>query len=238
MRTLPYPKSAASGSWPISPSVETLAALALRMRKSVIPRDRLTLRSRPPSTRADARRPGQEGGVSKGERGTALVEFAIVAPLMLVLAFGLLELGRMLFDYQAINSGLRSAARYLGRVPVRCTALGANNGIVLDSSHSGIALNLAFTGKPTAPAGPEDRLVKYWDGSGLTVNIECVDNSAFYSCVPCFVGTYPDTGRLRPFFPRITVSAQVAFPLITTLPLGIGANVTLSAQHIEVNLGE
>ncbi len=172
------------------------------------------------------------------ERGTAAVELAIVAPLMLILAFGLLELGRMLFDYQAINSGLRAATRFLGRVPVRCTQQGINNGIVLDSTHSDIARNLAFTGKPTEPAGPGDRLVSYWDGSGLTVNIECVDNSWFYNCAPCLVGAYPDTGRLRPFFPRITLSATVPFPLINSLPLGLGANITLSAQHIEANLGD
>jgi len=69
-----------------------------------------------------------------GERGTALVEFALVAPLMLMLMFGFLELGRMLFDYQAINGGLRNAARYLSRVPITCTAPGASNGIVSRTS--------------------------------------------------------------------------------------------------------
>src|SRR3989304_1928114 len=111
-----------------------------------------------------------------GERGTALVEFALVAPLMLMLMFGFLELGRMLFDYQAINGGLRNAARYLSRVPITCTAPGASNGTVDDAGHLTFARSLAFTGKlpPTVPA---DRLVNYWDGSGLTVTIECVSNA-------------------------------------------------------------
>lgn len=173
------------------------------------------------------------------ERGTAAVELAIVAPFMLILAFGFLEIGRMLFDYQAITGGVRNAARYLGRVPVSCTEEGANNGTIVTSLHGDIARNLAFTGKPTDPTGPEDRLVKYWDGSGLTVTVECVNNSYFLDdCSPCLAGNFPNTGRARPFFPRITVAASVPFPLITTLPFGAGAAITLASRHIEVNFGD
>jgi TadE-like protein len=164
------------------------------------------------------------------ERGTAAVEFAMLAPVMLIMAFGLLEVGRMLFDYQAINSGVRVAARYLSRVPLDCS--GVNTAPVQ------AARNIAYTGTPD---GSGDRLVSYWDGSGaqLSVTLNCTPNYPHVSCAP-WNGTPaigPDPGRTPPLCTQITVTATVPFPLITMLPLGIGPNITLTAEHREVNFG-
>ena len=50
-----------------------------------------------------------------GQRSQALVEFAIVAPILLVLLFGVVDFGRVIYTYvtlnQAVNEGARVAIR-------------------------------------------------------------------------------------------------------------------------------
>jgi Flp pilus assembly protein TadG len=45
-------------------------------------------------------------------RGQALVEFALVFPLFLLFLFGLIEVGRVIYLYNAFNEAAREAARY------------------------------------------------------------------------------------------------------------------------------
>lgn len=49
------------------------------------------------------------------EDGTALVEFGISLPTILIILFAIIETSRMLFAYQAAIGGVRDAARYFGR---------------------------------------------------------------------------------------------------------------------------
>lgn len=50
-----------------------------------------------------------------GQRSQAMVEFAIVAPLLVVLLFGIVDFGRVIYAYvtlnQAVNEGARTAIR-------------------------------------------------------------------------------------------------------------------------------
>ena len=50
------------------------------------------------------------------ERAQAIVEFAIVLPILLMILFGLLEVGRMIFQYAAVTNASREAARYASAV--------------------------------------------------------------------------------------------------------------------------
>lgn len=45
-------------------------------------------------------------------RGQGMVEFALVLPLLLLVMFGLMEAGRLLFTYSAVYTASREAARY------------------------------------------------------------------------------------------------------------------------------
>jgi Flp pilus assembly protein TadG len=47
-----------------------------------------------------------------GYRGQAIVEFAIVAPILVMLLVGIMEVGRLLYIYAAVNNASREAARY------------------------------------------------------------------------------------------------------------------------------
>ncbi len=51
-------------------------------------------------------------------RGQALVEFSLVFPLMLLLVFGLIDLGRVVYTNNALSEAAREGARY-GSVQAR-----------------------------------------------------------------------------------------------------------------------
>lgn len=49
--------------------------------------------------------------IIKGQKGAALVEFAIVLPLLALLVGGMIELGLLLYNQQVITNASREAAR-------------------------------------------------------------------------------------------------------------------------------
>ena len=51
-----------------------------------------------------------------GSRGQAMVEFAIAAPILFALLFGVFEFGRMVFVYTAVTNASREAVRYASAV--------------------------------------------------------------------------------------------------------------------------
>ena len=44
--------------------------------------------------------------------GQALVEFALVLPIFLLLLFGLIDVGRLVYTWNALNQAAREGARY------------------------------------------------------------------------------------------------------------------------------
>ena len=52
---------------------------------------------------------------ARGQRSQSMVEFALVAPLLLVFLFGIVDFGRVIYVYvtinQAVNEGMRTAIR-------------------------------------------------------------------------------------------------------------------------------
>lgn len=88
------------------------------------------------------------------EDGSALVEFAISLPLILIVSFGTIESMRLFWTYQAAVAGVRDAARYVARVAPDdiCTSGGSLAGYearletIIDSTIDGGAL---YTGGVT-----------------------------------------------------------------------------------------
>jgi Flp pilus assembly protein TadG len=99
----------------------------------------------------------------RDEAGAALVEFTLLAPFLLVLALGMSEFGRFLYQYQLVVEGLRDGARYLARV--QDPSLEANQTS---------AKNLAVTGTID---GTGDARVDGWVAADVEFDIEDVDNS-------------------------------------------------------------
>jgi Flp pilus assembly protein TadG len=55
---------------------------------------------------------GQARTTLRSERGASMVEFALVAPLLFVLLFGIIEFGLILYDQAFITNASREGARY------------------------------------------------------------------------------------------------------------------------------
>lgn len=60
---------------------------------------------------------GRRTLVRRGDRGAAAVEFALVAPLLLLLVFGIIQYGYMLSFRQAISQGAADGARAAAIAP-------------------------------------------------------------------------------------------------------------------------
>ena len=76
------------------------------------------------------------------QSGVALVEFALILPLLLLLTFVTTEFGRALFQYNILTKSVRDAARYLSVY---------NPG---DTTKILIAKNLVVYGNPTGSGAP------------------------------------------------------------------------------------
>jgi Flp pilus assembly protein TadG len=102
-------------------------------------------------------------GLRSSESGAALVEFTLLAPFLLVLALGMSEFGRFLYQYQLVIEGLRDGARYLARLDPDSTTNQTN------------AANLATTGTIDGTGDPR---VDGWLAADVTFSVTNVDNSA------------------------------------------------------------
>jgi len=76
----------------------------------------------------------------KRQQGTAMVEFALVLPILLVLTFTVTEFGRAFYQYNVLAKSVREAARYLS---VRTA------GVDVDK-----AKNIIVYGKPSGGSSP------------------------------------------------------------------------------------
>ena len=46
------------------------------------------------------------------QRAQAIVEFALVLPILMMMLVGIMEVGRLIYTYAAVNNASREAARY------------------------------------------------------------------------------------------------------------------------------
>lgn len=82
---------------------------------------------------------------SQSQRGVAMVEFAIVLPLLLLLLLAIAEFGRMLYQYNNLLQANRDAVRYLAG-----QAWNGNLGLVeINPVLEARTKNLAVYGTPT-----------------------------------------------------------------------------------------
>lgn len=82
----------------------------------------------------------QRGRGNHRQRGAALVELALIIPLLLLLTFITTEFGRAVYQYHVLVKAVRDAARYLSVQPPGTHVTEARNLLVYG--------NLAGTGSP------------------------------------------------------------------------------------------
>ena len=135
------------------------------------------------------------------QRGVALIEFALILPMLLVLTFITTEFGRAVYEYSVVTQSVRDAARYLS--------------MVTPNSHQAQAANIAVygnaagTGRPLARGLSTGLVQSEWlppTGSSPAIRIVRV-RVAGYQFQPLFTTAFgQDFGVLE--FPAISASMR------------------------------
>lgn len=151
----------------------------------------------------------------KAKRGAALVEFTLVAPLLIALMCGMAEFASIMRQYHIMEKGVRDAGRYLARVPM--------TGCAVSGGATAAAQNLALTGRTS---GGSYLLPTWTDPATVTVSVaECFDN---------WGGAY----RGRAQIPVIEVTASAPYVDLGLLSvIGVG-DIDLEVTHQQYWVGE
>lgn len=158
--------------------------------------------------------------------GGAAAEFALVLPLLLILLFAGLEIGRALHDYHTVSKSVRDAGRYAARWPGTCPDVGE---YALTPTVEAETRHLALTGRIDEPNGDDDYLLSQWrDTDTVTVRLICSE-------IGDWSGLYAGEAYMRTV--RVTAEAPFEFLYATLLGLPDG-RITLSLQHTQPHVGE
>ncbi|CAN7382649.1 pilus assembly protein [Phenylobacterium sp. LjRoot225] len=148
--------------------------------------------------------------------GAALVEFTILAPLLISLMCGLAEFGQVLRQYHIMEKGVRDAARYLSRVPANppCTGIADPNwGTYVAQARNLAVYGVTSTGTPL------------FNGWTNTATVSVPDP-------PCLANPRVNGADL----PRITVTATAPYADLGLLSvLGVGP-LTLTVSHEQLKV--
>src|SRR5713226_56317 len=184
--------------------------LATRMRTNVLPR----LGLNPARQWLDSRRvptfPKSSHCNPKGHRAQAMVEFAIVMPVMLALILGLIDLGRAFVFGVSVQEGARQAARL---------AASANYDVNVDDSavlgRLVAASTPALVGCPTSTAANQA-----CNGGIWTFNVSIVNGGSTYSSSTYSTPLAAARGANALAGATVTVTARGSVALLPGVALG------------------
>jgi Flp pilus assembly protein TadG len=148
--------------------------------------------------------------------GAALIEFTLVAPLLISLMCGLAEFGQALRQYHIMEKGVRDAARYLSHVPANPPCTGISDPTWATEVTN--AKNLAVYGATTAGT-------PLFNGWADPATVSVPDP-------PCLANPRLNADPL----PQITVTATAPYADLGMLSvLGLGP-ITLTVSHQELKV--
>lgn len=91
-------------------------------------------------------------------RGASVAEFAIVAPLLVLLGFGLIEFGRMVHVQQILTNAAREGARFVASESATSTTT-ATSAVQSYLASAGVSgATIAFTPSDVSTAQPGDEM--------------------------------------------------------------------------------
>jgi Flp pilus assembly protein TadG len=150
-------------------------------------------------------------------RGQAIVEFALVLMILMVMLVGILEVGRLMFMYAAVNNASREAARYASAIGLDTNP---DNGVTAEKYRfcemiKKMAQRSAFFTTPTITIS--------YDHGPTTTAFDTCDGS-----VDTGVSINSGTNLDRVY---ITVSADYS-PMVTLIPINSRTITSSSARTI------
>jgi Flp pilus assembly protein TadG len=154
------------------------------------------------------------------EDGTALIEGAIVVPVLCILLFGVYEFSWFFYQQHLVSTGLRDAARYVARTSATCNPDSPDWPI----NQAG-AKNLATTGSILGGAAR----VKGWTAGAVWLTCTPIDNSIGPSGLSAYRG--------GPVIYVVTASTRFTDPALGFLGLLGLTSPTISVSHSERVIG-
>lgn len=144
----------------------------------------------------------------RDQHGGPAVEFVLIAPVLVLLMGGTIELGRAFAQAQAVERGLRAAALFAARTT---WPLSAEDSVTVQ--------NLARTGNP---AGTLPYLASGWADGGSSFTITSQNYVVGLTTTPVI---------------QVSASVPYQ-PLIPDLLSQLGLNYTISLSHQQVYVGD
>jgi Flp pilus assembly protein TadG len=157
----------------------------------------------------------------RDRRAAAAAEMAMVTPLLMIVMFGSLELGKYFLDEHVVVKAVRDGARFAARqnfATMPCNGSPTNEAQIK---------NLVQYGKVAATDADQPRLQYWTNPATITVTVECYDNSGDED-ERVYRGIYSE----RATVPQVTVSASVPYqPLVGSIGFNaLGLSVNASNQ--------
>jgi hypothetical protein len=152
--------------------------------------------------------------------GSALVEAAIVMPVLVPLILGVFEFSWYFHKQQLVESGVRDAARYLARTALDTTPATDPCSLTTPVDFKAIAKNIAVTGVAT---GGTPR-VPGWTVGSVTITCTAFDNSSSAYLGPATIY-------------RVVASTSFADPALGFFGILNLTTPNLSASHTERSIG-
>ena len=116
--------------------------------------------------------------MKRSERGSNLVEMALIAPVLLIILFGIADVGRAFSGYITMTNAVREGARYAARRPLETENIQKRR---LSRSATLMALWMRFC-RPMVDTEAD------WSGTAKRVTLTCT-----FSTITPLIGAFPMT---------------------------------------------
>ncbi len=161
----------------------------------------------------------REPSLWRDQRGSALIEGALLLPLLIALVFGVFEFSWLFYQQHLVAIGLHDAADYLARSPDPCNAV--SNAWKAEQRH---AKNLATSGSLSGGAAR----VRGWTGQMVTTKCTKIDNPVGHNGLSRFRGASVYV---------VTASTEFTYPSLGFLNLLHLRSPVISASYSERAIG-
>ena len=165
--------------------------------------------------------------LSPKNRAQAMVEFSLVLPILLLLIYGLLEVGRLIFIYSSVVSAARQAVRYGATTGILPGQIETDpNALRRYNDCAGMRESARRMGFIEAIA---DTDIEVWNdkGEGVSQVSYCTPGSATDTSFT------PSTGNISRI--RVEVKSQYS-PIVPLVPLGSFEISSVSARTVLVSV--
>lgn len=165
----------------------------------------------------------------RSNAGSSAAEMALVTPMLIMLMFGSIELGRFFLDEHVVVKAVRDGARYAGRQQLsNYVTSGGCQSSVQDATVLSNIKNLVRTG---LVSGDGNRLPYWTDNTTITVSVACHTSTGGQSMTGIYDGI-TGTGGVAVGAPVVTISVAVPYqPLFNALGFNAnGLSLTASQQ--------